>query len=262
MPCTRIYYGNGGITGMKYSKHILIFVLSLFILAVCTFAWRNLSSGNNTSEPAVITENTLVNINQADYELWKDSGDAKLVPEESGAYTCTWQDTHNVVFRAGRKFFKLKPVSSFGEIRLTYGVDFSSSGQSIVGVYGWTKNPLVEFYITENWGKVRPDDTFADAYNQYEYIGTYTVDGAEYDVYTALRENAPSIEGDTTFIQYWSIRRDPSTEGTITVSDHFKIWEDAGMPLGDVYEIAFAVEGVESSGSAHVYRNELTWAKQ
>ncbi len=248
---------------MKYRKRSIVFVLALFILAVCTFAWRNLSSGTNTAQSVVFTENTIRNINGYDCELWKDSGDAEMIPGESGTYTCTWHDTHNVVFRIGQKFKDLKPVSSFGTIKLAYGADYSPSGQSILGVYGWTKNPLAEFYISENWGEVRPNETFADAYNQYEYIGTYTVDGAEYDVYTALRENVPSINGDcTTFTQYWSIRKTPSTQGTITVSDHFKIWEEAGMPLGDIYEISFAVEGVMSSGSAHVYRNELTWEKQ
>ena len=45
---------------------------------------------------------------------------------------------------------------------------------------------------------------------------------------------------------------DPRTSGTITVSDHFKAWANAGWNIGNLTEVALNVEGWESSGKANV----------
>ena len=42
------------------------------------------------------------------------------------------------------------------------------------------------------------------------------------------------------------------------MSEHFKAWENLGMPMGKMYEVALTVEGYQSSGSANVYSNTLT----
>jgi hypothetical protein len=84
-------------------------------------------------------------------------------------------------------------------------------------------------------------------------VGTFTVDGGTYNVYTNLRVNQPSIEGDKTFIQYFSIRQDMTTErrqcGTISVTEHFKKWEELGLALGNnIYECKFLVEAGSGAG--------------
>ena len=54
------------------------------------------------------------------------------------------------------------------------------------------------------------------------------------------------------FKQYFSVRKSKRTSGTITVSDHFKAWADAGWNIGNLTEVALNVEGWESSGKANV----------
>jgi len=117
-------------------------------------------------------------------------------------------------------------------------------------VYGWTTDPLVEFYVIDSWGSWHPTGD--------DFIGRIKVDGGTYDVYVTMRVEEASIRGTQTFPQFWSVRTDKRTEGKISVSEHFRIWEDMGMELGNMFEIAFCVEGINSSGEASVYRHLLT----
>ena len=132
---------------------------------------------------------------------------------------------------------------------MQYGVDYRPSGNSYLCVYGWTVDPLVEYYIVESWGDWRPPGAGSK--------GTINVDGGTYDVYETTRNQQPSIKGTATFQQYWSVRTSKKTSGTISVSEHFNAWERMGMRMGKMYEVALTIEGYQSSGSADVYTNVI-----
>ena len=86
--------------------------------------------------------------------------------------------------------------------------------------------------------------------------GTITVDGGVYDVYTNQRTNAPSIEGTSTFQQFWSVRQSKRSSGTVNMGAHFSAWAGFGMKLGaHDYQIV-AVEGYFSAGSADLTISE------
>ena len=167
-----------------------------------------------------------------------------MVLGEGGNFNCTWDATNgNILFRKG-----LRPGVKNQVI--TYSADYKPDGNSYLTVYGWTKNPLIEYYIVDGWGSWRPPGGSSK--------GTVTSDGGTYDIYQTTRTNAPSIEGTKTFQQFWSGRKEKITSGTITCANHFNAWADKGMAMGSFYEVAFNVEGYHSRGSADVKMSMTT----
>lgn len=41
------------------------------------------------------------------------------------------------------------------------------------------------------------------------------------------------------------------------LTDHFRAWQELGLELGKLYEVALTVEGYQSSGTAKIYRNDI-----
>jgi peptidoglycan/xylan/chitin deacetylase (PgdA/CDA1 family) len=193
--------------------------------------------------------NTTGNEDGYDYELWKDYGSTSMNINGGGKFDCWWENIGNALFRKGKKFDCTQTYQQIGNITIDYGVNYQPEGNSYLCVYGWTRDPLVEYYIVESWGTWRPPGATSK--------GTITVDGGTYDVYETTRVNQPSIDGDTTFQQYWSVRTSKRTSGTISVTEHFKAWENMGMKMGKLYEAALNVEGYQSSGYADVYQNDI-----
>lgn len=113
------------------------------------------------------------------------------------------------------------------------------SGVGLLSVYGWSTNPLVEYYIME--------DNFA-----YPSAGTVkgsvTSDGSSYTIWENTRVNEPSIQGTATFNQYISVRNSKRSSGTVTVANHFNAWKSLGMNLGTMNYQVLAVEGWGGQG--------------
>jgi len=69
----------------------------------------------------------------------------------------------------------------------------------------------------------------------------------------STRYQQPSIDGVQTFNQYWSIRRNKRSSGSVNMQAHFNAWSQAGMRLGNHYYQILATEGYQSSGSSSIY---------
>lgn len=67
-----------------------------------------------------------------------------------------------------------------------------------------------------------------------------------------MRIDKPSIIGTATFRQIFSVRSEKRSAGVVTVGNHFKAWEEAGLDVGKMDYMVVAVEGNNSSGSASV----------
>ncbi len=180
------------------------------------------------------------------YEYWKDIGNGTMELKEGGAFSCEWSDINNILFRNGFKYDQTQTHQQIGNVSITYECNYQPNGDSYLCVYGWTVDPLVEFYIIESWGTWKPPGTVHSK-------GTVTVDGGVYDIYemTVIRQHLEDYQ------VYWSVRQQKQTSGTVSVSEHFKAWEAKGMKLGKLYEISFTVEGYKSSGKADVTKMSI-----
>lgn len=183
------------------------------------------------------------------YELWNQNavGNACMTIGEGALFSGEWSNILNYLARRGLDYNQTQEHQEIGRFTATYDCEYNptgSSGNSYLSIYGWTVDPLIEFYIVEDWRNWIPSMA-----NDVSLKGSITINGSIYDIYENTRVNQPSIVGTTTFQQYFSIRRDERNSGTIDISKHFDMWESLGMDMGKLDEVSFVVEGYQSNGS-------------
>lgn len=184
------------------------------------------------------------------WSLWTDdaSGWVNYQNGSGGNYSVSWDYDGN--FTCGKGW-------SSGSLTRVIGYNcgaFTMNGGGTFGYYGWSKNPLMEYYVNEKWGSSRPAGG--------TYLGTITSDGATYDVYTSMRYNAPSIEGTQTFRQIYSTRRNQAPTGqnlTITFANHANAWRNFGYGLGSDLSPAAILLTEAYGGNASGYVNATVW---
>ncbi|MFA0964455.1 glycoside hydrolase family 11 protein [Roseivirga sp. BDSF3-8] len=173
---------------------------------------------------------------------WTDGGgSACMTLGSDGNYRYTWSNTGNFVGGKGWSTGSSNRVIGYN------AGSYSPSGNSYLTLYGWTTGPLVEYYVVDSWGSWRPPGGTS--------AGTVTSDGGTYDLYRTQRVNQPSIQGNTTFYQYWSVRRTKRPTGSnnqITFANHVNAWAAQGWYLGTHNYQVMATEGYQSSGSSNV----------
>lgn len=191
------------------------------------------------------------------YEIWYQGGNNSMTYYDNGTYTAKWSGTNDFLARVGFKYDEKQTYEQVGPIDAYYKWSHqgSAGGYNYIGIYGWTVDPLVEYYIVDDWFN-KPG---ANLLGQRK--GEFTVDGDTYEIYQNTRYNAPSIKGDQTFPQYFSVRKSARQCGHIDITAHFKKWESLGMKMGKMYEAKVLVEAGGGTGSFDVTYFKMTDAK-
>ncbi|OUM62687.1 family 11 glycoside hydrolase, partial [Piromyces sp. E2] len=210
------------------------------------------SSASHSGQSVTEYSNKVGNIGNIGYELWSDSGNNSATFYSDGSFSCKFQNAKDYLCRSGLSFDSTQTHSQIGHMYADFKLvkqNIQNVDYSYVGVYGWTRNPLVEYYIVDNWlSQYRPGDWVGNKKH-----GDFMIDGAMYTVYENTRYG-PSIDGDTQFKQFFSIRQQARDCGTIDISAHFQQWEKLGMQLGKMHEAKVLGEagsnGYGTSGTA------------
>jgi hypothetical protein len=202
------------------------------------------------------------------YETWDESGSPGSASftwygkDKGGglAFKAEWTNVKDFLARTGYNWNESKSHSEYGNIYC--GFNFTRSNRyngnfSYIRIYGWSRNPgasvaaerLIEYYIVEDSYGNRYRDAAGfmqnignETLNVSEVTPSYTLDNGNYKVFKVTR-TGPSIAGNTTFTQFFSVRQTPRQNGTISITEHFKKWEERGMNLGtNIHECKFKVE--------------------
>ncbi|SHK23219.1 glycoside hydrolase family 11 protein [Fibrobacter sp. UWB12] len=188
------------------------------------------------------------------YEIWYQGGNNSMTFYDNGTYKASWNGTNDFLARVGFKYDEKHTYEELGPIDAYYkwSKQGSAGGYNYIGIYGWTVDPLVEYYIVDDWFN-KPG---ANLLGQRK--GEFTVDGDTYEIWQNTRVQQPSIKGTQTFPQYFSVRKSARSCGHIDITAHMKKWEELGMKMGKMYEAKVLVEAGGGSGSFDVTYFKMT----
>lgn len=179
-------------------------------------------------------------INGYFWSLYREGGSASITHGSGGNFAISYSNVNDVV---GGKGWNPGSARTVG-----YNVGALSGSYNFVGVYGWTTNPLIEYYVAE-MGSVTGGT----------YVNTMSSDGHSYSFYKSLRVDAPSIIGTATFWQYkdtWGGA--PTAQNrSVNMANHINNWRNTGGQGFGSYN--YMILALEAWGGKSGYINATVW---
>ena len=172
------------------------------------------------------------------YQLYFAGGSGSMTVAGGDArFSATWNNPDDFLARVGLTWSSTQTFDQLGTVSADFAhTKTGDAGFSFIGIYGWSVNPIVEYYIVEDWYGSRPTAGGTK-------MGTFTVDGGTYDVYQHTQMNVPSVTGaNATFPQFFSIRQTARQCGHVSITEHYKEWARLGLTLGKMEEAKILVE--------------------
>jgi len=246
-----------------------VLVLAFCLLAACTSSRQKGEQNIGSSSEKMTGVMTFSGNSQGNrplpgspygYEIWSAGGNRNQLiwygPDQGGgaAFRAEWNNPNDFLGRVGYFWNQGRPYTYYKNVYCDFSFTRSANGTagnySYLGIYGWSKDPMIEWYIVEDWfgnGIMGPSTMGGGAAKK----GEFTVDGATYYIYQATRPaGSGNIEGSNRpFPQFFSVRQTRRQSGTVSITEHFKEWERIGMKLGtNMYEAKFLVEAGGGTG--------------
>lgn len=177
------------------------------------------------------------------YEVWSNKDGGSITYYDDGSFTAEWDNLDDFLAGAGLLYDSDKTYKEFEPFSADFEFTKSgAAGYSFIGVHGWTKNPLVEYYVVED------QFTRSDWPKLGKKQGEFTVDGDIYDVYTMYY--VPSVYDTQAYWVVYSVRRNFRQSGHVDISAHFEKWKELGVALGGIYDVKLAaMTGGAGAGS-------------
>lgn len=183
------------------------------------------------------------------WTIWTNSGPGTITTYSVPAFSASWNNSGDFLARIGLQWNNTKTYDQYGTITAQYAFTKTGSGggYSYIGIYGWSTNPCVEYYII--------DDSYgAMPFNPWNATarGTATsIDGENYKFFSnnTSGTGGSKCSGVSNWTQFWSVRQKARQCGQISITQHFDAWKAAGMTLGKMDQAQILVETGGGSGS-------------
>ena len=177
------------------------------------------------------------------YELWSETGSGSMTLYNNGNFKANWNNSSDFLAKVGFQYGTYIDRTTKNYIADYQFTKTGSAQWGYIGAYGWTYEPIVEYYIVDDWyGSMPP-------YGSQEK-GQFTVDGATYTIYTVQCTSQASKWGAKSFTRVFSVRESRRQQGRIHISTHFDEWYKKGITLGKIADVTMLAEaGGNGSGS-------------
>lgn len=177
------------------------------------------------------------------WQCYVSSGSGSISFPQAGTYPgnfqANWSNVGDIVAGKGWNPGSVRTVN--------YNCGALSGSFNNFSVYGWTTNPLIEYYVCE-MGSVASGSA----------VGSLSSDGRNYTVYKHQQVNQPSIQGTATFWQYLSNWGGASTGKSyaVTLSNHFNYWNSH---IGQMGAYNLQILAIEAYGNKSGSCNATVW---